>query len=163
MEESTFLTKFASTVHLVHRRDAFRASPIMAARVKANEKIKIHWNSTVDEVLGTDKDGVTGVRIKDVATGATRELPAAGFFSAIGHTPNTSLVKDLGVELDALGYIVPKGRTTYTDVDGLFACGDVADHNYRQAITAAGSGCAAALDATRWLEAKESDDAMSSL
>lgn len=154
MEEAIFLTKFASQVHIVHRRDEFRASKIMAARALENPKITPEWNSVVEEVLGNDKDGVTGVRLKDVKTGETRELECSGYFSAIGHKPNSDLFADT-LDLNESGYIVTKPGTTYTKVEGVFACGDVQDPIYRQAITAAGSGCMAAIDATRWLEARE--------
>lgn len=154
MEEALFLTKFASVVHLVHRRDDFRASKIMADRAKAHEKIKIHWNTVVDEVLGEEKTGVTGVRLKNVNTGETSEEACTGYFAAIGHKPNSDPFKEW-MDLDENGYIITKPDSTYTKVDGVFACGDVQDHVYRQAITAAGSGCAAAIDCTRWLEANE--------
>jgi thioredoxin reductase (NADPH) len=154
MEEAMFLTKFASVVHLVHRRDDFRASKIMADRAKAHEKIKIHWNTVVDEVLGEDKAGVTGVRLKDVKTGETREEACTGYFAAIGHKPNSDPFKEW-MDLDENGYILTTPGSTYTKVEGVFACGDVQDHVYRQAVTAAGSGCAAAIDCTRWLEANE--------
>jgi thioredoxin reductase (NADPH) len=152
MEESTFLTKFASKVYLVHRRDEFRASKIMAQRVLDNDKIDIKWNSVIDEVLGSDEAGVTGVRIRStVDNDKTEELDASGYFAAIGHTPNTDFLKGQ-VEMNNKGYI--KWTTparTYTSVEGVFAAGDVADDYYRQAITAAGTGCMAALDAERWL------------
>jgi thioredoxin reductase (NADPH) len=154
MEEALFLTKFASRVHVIHRRDKFRASKIMADRVCSHEKISVEWNSTVDEVLGTDKDGVTGVRIKDVNTGVLREIECAGYFSAIGHKPNTEAFAGV-LDTDEAGYLATKPDSTYTNVAGVFAAGDVQDRVYRQAITAAGSGCAAALDCTRWLEAQE--------
>lgn len=154
MEEAMFLTKFASMVHIVHRRDEFRASKIMANRAIAHDKITVEWNSVVDEVLGDEKTGVTGVRIKDVKTGETREIPCTGYFSAIGHKPNSDLFADV-LDTDENGYLVTEPDSTYTKVPGVFACGDVQDHVYRQAVTAAGSGCAAAIDATRWLEAQE--------
>ncbi|MBI2424003.1 MAG: thioredoxin-disulfide reductase [Candidatus Hydrogenedentes bacterium] len=154
MEEAMFLTKFASMVHIVHRRDKFRASKIMADRAIAHPKIKVEWNTTVDEVLGNDTEGVTGVRLKDVNTGATRELPCTGYFSAIGHKPNAELFREW-LKTDENGYLVTKASSSYTQVEGVFACGDVQDHVYRQAITAAGSGCMAAIDATRWLESHE--------
>ena len=155
VEEATYLTKFGSTVYLIHRRDELRASKIMAERAIANEKIDIKWNSVVDEVLGNENDGVTGVRIKStVNEGETEELPAAGYFAAIGHTPNTDFLGGQ-ITTNEKGYItwVNPGRT-YTNVEGVFAAGDVADDYYRQAITAAGSGCMAALDAERWLAEK---------
>jgi thioredoxin reductase (NADPH) len=155
MEESSYLTKFASKVYLVHRRDEFRASKIMADRVLANDKIHVKWNSVVDEVLGNDEKGVTGVRIRSTTNrDQTEELSAAGYFAAIGHTPNTDFLGSQ-LELTPKGYI--KWTTTartYTSVAGVFAAGDVADDYYRQAVTAAGTGCMAALDAERWLAAK---------
>lgn len=154
MEEALFLAKFSSKVHIVHRRDEFRASKIMAQRAIDHENIQAEWNSVVEEILGNDKDGVTGVRVKDTKTGETRDIACTGYFAAIGHKPNSDLVADV-VETDELGYIVCKGDSTYTDVAGLFACGDVADKVYRQAITAAGTGCRAAIDAIRWLEEQE--------
>jgi len=155
MEEATYLTKFASKVHIVHRRDSFRASKIMAERVLANPKIEIHWNSVVEEVLGDEKQGVTAVRIRDKsdATKVT-ELPATGYFAAIGHTPNTDFLRGQ-LQTTEKGYLVwPQSHRTFTSVEGVFAAGDVADDHYRQAITAAGSGCMAALDAERWLTVK---------
>jgi thioredoxin reductase (NADPH) len=152
-EEGNYLTKFASTVHLVYRRtrDKMRASPIMAERLLGNAKVKPAWNSVVDEVLGDDERGMTGVRIKNVVTGETQTVDATGMFVAIGHTPNTAFLKGQ-LQLDAQGFIVLKdpARTT-TSVEGVFAAGDVADPVYKQAITAAGMGCKAALDAERWL------------
>ena len=148
VEEATFLTKFARSVTIVHRRDELRASAIMAERAHANEKIKFAWNSAVDAIHGEDK--LTGITLRDTVTGATRELPVTGLFVAIGHDPRNELVKGV-VELDAEGYVLVEGRTTLTNVPGVFACGDLVDHTYRQAITAAGSGCAAALDAERFL------------
>ncbi len=155
MEESSYLTKFASTVYLVHRRDSFRASKIMADRVLENPKIQVKWNSVIDEVLGNDESGVTGVRIRStVDSDRTEELAATGYFCAIGHTPNTAFLKGQ-ITLNDKGYILwQKPFRTYTNVEGVFAAGDVADDYYRQAITAAGSGCMAALDAERWLAAK---------
>jgi thioredoxin reductase (NADPH) len=151
VEEGTYLTKFASVVHLVHRRDALRASQIMQDRARANSKIDFKWNRTVDEVLGTDKDGVTGVRLRSTVDGTTEELAASGVFLAIGHTPNTAFLGGQ-VELDTQGFIVyKKPFRTYTSVEGVFAAGDVADSYYKQAVTAAGTGCMAALDAERWL------------
>lgn len=152
MEEATFLAKYASTVYIVHRRKEFRASKIMAERALNNEKIQVKWDSVVDEVLGDDENGVTGVRIRNVHDDSqTEELQAAGYFAAIGHTPNTDF---LGGQLQTKdnGYITwTNPPQTNTSVDGVFAAGDVADDRYKQAITAAGSGCAAALDAERWL------------
>lgn len=154
MEEALFLVSFASRVHVVHRRDKFRASKIMGDRVVAHQKITVEWNSTVDEVLGNDKDGVTGVRLKDVKTGQTREIECAGYFAAIGHKPNTDIFKGI-LDMDETGYLITKADSTYTNIPGVFAAGDVQDRVYRQAITAAGSGCMAAIDCTRWLEAQE--------
>ncbi|MEX0718860.1 MAG: thioredoxin-disulfide reductase [Planctomycetaceae bacterium] len=155
MEEGTFLTKFASKVYVVHRRDEFRASKIMAERTLANPKIDVKWNSVIDEVLGDDERGVTGVRIRGALDrDQTEELEAAGYFAAIGHTPNTDFL-DGQVETNEKGYIRwVKPFRTNTSVAGVFAAGDVADDYYRQAITAAGSGCMAALDAERWLAAE---------
>ncbi|MEZ6126695.1 MAG: thioredoxin-disulfide reductase [Planctomycetaceae bacterium] len=152
MEEATFLTKYASTVYIVHRRDEFRASKIMADRVLANPKIVVKWNSVVDEVLGNETDGVTGVRLRSTQDEKqTEELEATGYFAAIGHTPNTDFLKGQ-LQTNSKGYIVlPVAHRTNTSVDGVFAAGDVADDHYRQAITAAGTGCASALDAERWL------------
>jgi thioredoxin reductase (NADPH) len=151
MEEATFLTKFASRVTIVHRREDFRASPIMVDRAKANEKIEWITNAVVDEVVG---DGVvTAVRLRDVNTDEITEIPADGLFVAIGHDPNTKLFKDW-LELDDAGYILAHDGTA-TNIEGVFAAGDVVDHTYRQAITAAGMGTMAALDAERWLTARE--------
>ncbi len=151
VEEGTYLTKFASKVYLVHRRDQLRASKIMQERAFTNPKIELKWNRALDEVLGTDKDGVTGVRLRSTVDKGTEELASSGLFLAIGHTPNTDFLGDQ-IALDDKGYIrwTRAGRT-YTSVEGVFAAGDVADNYYRQAVTAAGSGCMAALDAERWL------------
>jgi thioredoxin reductase (NADPH) len=153
-EEGTYLTKFASAVHLVHRRDKLRASPVMAERILQNPKVKPLWNSAVEEVIGDDERGMTGVRVKDLKTQETRTIDAAGMFVAIGHTPNTKFLNNQ-VKTDPRGYILLEDpfRTT-TSVEGVFAAGDVADPVYRQAITAAGMGCKAALDAERWLAEK---------
>jgi len=148
IEEATFLTKFARKVILVHRRDELRASKIMADRAFANDKIEFAWNSEVVALHGEDK--LTGVTLRDTVTGATRELEVTGMFVAIGHDPRNELVQGV-VDLDAEGYVLCQGRSTLTSVPGVFACGDLVDHTYRQAITAAGSGCAAALDAERYL------------
>jgi len=157
VEESTYLAKFASTVHMVHRRDELRASKIMAQRAKDDPKLDIVWNHELDEVLGNDQDGVTGVRLKSTVDGQSRELEATGLFLAIGHTPNTAFLEGQ-LEMTSKKYIqwtVP--FRTNTSVDGVFAAGDVADDYYRQAVTAAGTGCMAALDAERWLAAKGFD------
>src|SRR3989440_931992 len=152
MEEATFLTRFAAKVTVVHRRDEFRASQIMLERARANDKIDWVTNAVVDEVLGDDR--VTAVRLRDVNTGETWELEADGVFAAIGHDPNTALFLDQ-LEHDEAGYLIAKPGTTETNVAGVFAVGDVQDHVYRQAITAAGSGCMGALDAERYLAALE--------
>ena len=153
MEEALFLTKFASKIHVVHRRDAFRASRIMANRVINHEKIVVEWNSVVDEILGNDTAGVTGVRLTDVTTGKKREIAVTGCFLAIGHKPNSELFAG-AIDTDKEGYILTKPNSTRTNVPGVFAAGDVQDRTYRQAVTAAGSGCMAALDCIRWLEAE---------
>jgi len=152
MEESTYLAKYASKVYIVHRRDELRASKIMAERALEHDKIEVKWNSVIDEILGNDSDGVTGVRIRStVEEDQTEELEAAGYFAAIGHTPNTDFLNNQ-VEMNEKGYIrwtVP--FRSNTSVEGVFAAGDVSDDYYRQAITAAGTGCMAGLDAERWL------------
>lgn len=154
VEEATYLAKFASRVHLIHRRDELRASKIMAARALENEKITLEWNSALDEVIGDPKQGVTGVRLRSTVDKSTRDLEGSGVFLAIGHTPNTAFLKGK-LAMNEKHYIkwVSPPRT-YTSVEGVFAAGDVADDYYRQAITAAGTGCMAALDAERWLAAK---------
>jgi thioredoxin reductase (NADPH) len=150
LEEAIFLTKFASKVTLVHRRDAFRGSKIMQDKALANPKIEVAWNSVVETINDTAKGEVTGIVLRDVRTGTTREVPVDGAFVAIGHTPNTGLFAGQ-LDLDTNGYINTHDGTE-TTVPGVFACGDVQDHTYRQAITAAGSGCMAALDAERFIE-----------
>ncbi len=151
VEEATYLTKFASRVHLVHRRDTLRASKIMAQRALGNPKIVPVWNSAVEEVLGTEEKGVTGVRVQNLLTKQTGVIEAVGMFAAIGHTPNTKFLEGQ-IELNEKGYVVLKdGFRSLTSVEGVFASGDCADSVYRQAITAAGMGCKAAIDAERWL------------
>lgn len=150
MEEAMFLTRFAEHVTVVHRRAEFRASKIMQERVLNHPKISVIWNAAIEEILGVDVGHVTGVRLKDTVTGETKEMPIDGVFAAIGHEPNVALVKGL-VDLDEKGYIQTVPGRALTNIPGLFACGDVQDHRYRQAITAAGSGCMAALEAERYL------------
>ena len=152
LEEATFLTRFAKSVTLVHRRGELRGSKIMQERALANEKMKFAWNSQVVDVLGDQK--VSALVLEDTVTGERRELPATGLFIAIGHDPRSELVKGQ-IDVDAEGYVLVKERTSLTNLEGVFACGDLIDHSYRQAITAAGSGCAAALDAERFLAATE--------
>ena len=149
MEEALFLTKFASRVTIVHRRDEFRASRIMADRALSHDKISVIWNAVVEEILGDEE--VSGLRLRDTRTGETGERACEGVFVAIGHDPNTSLFKGQ-LELDDNGYVILPGPGTMTSVPGVFAAGDVADTVYRQAVTAAGTGCAAAIDAERWME-----------
>jgi thioredoxin reductase (NADPH) len=154
-EEGLYLTKYATEVRLVHRRDRLsKASPIMADRLLAHPKVKPVWNSVIEEVIGDDEKGMTSVRVKNLETGAEEKIDAVGMFLAIGHTPNTKFLKGQ-VEVDAQGFIVLKDPfRTLTSVEGVYAAGDVADPTYKQAITAAGMGCKAALDAERWLAAK---------
>lgn len=154
MEEAQFLTRFASKVYLIHRRDHFRASKIMVDRALKNPKIEVLWNTEVSEVLGDGKS-MTGAKIKSTVEGAVKDLPITGLFLAIGHKPNTDLFKGM-LDMNETGYLITQPNTTYTNIPGVFAAGDVQDHVYRQAITAAGTGCMAAIDAERWLEAQES-------
>jgi thioredoxin reductase (NADPH) len=151
MEEATFLTKFASKVTIVHRREEFRASKIMQDRALSNPKIEVAWNTTIDEIHG--EDAVTGVTLRDTVTGETRKVATDGVFMAIGHTPNTSLFEG-ALDLDEGGYVLVQEPRTNTSVEGVFAAGDVTDTIYKQAVTAAGQGCKAAIDAERYLEAK---------
>jgi thioredoxin reductase (NADPH) len=148
MEEATFLTRFARTVTIVHRREDFRASRIMLERARANEKIRWQLNSQVTEVLGQSK--VSGLKVRDTVSGEESQLDVTGFFVAIGHDPRSDLVRGQ-VDTDDDGYVLTQARSSYTNIDGVFAAGDLVDHTYRQAITAAGSGCTAAIDAERWL------------
>jgi len=152
IEEALFLTRFASSVTVVHRRDSLRASKIMQERAFANEKVDFIWDTTVDEVRGADGK-VTTLGLRNVKSGETRDLDVGGLFVAIGHDPNSALFKGQ-LDMDDAGYLIVKHPSTATNVDGVFACGDVVDHVYRQAITASGMGCAAAIDAERWLEAQ---------
>ena len=150
LEEATFLTKFASTVTLIHRRDTLRASKIMQERAFDNPKMAFVWDSQVTDLVGDHK--LEGAVVQNLKTGATTTLPVTGLFVAIGHSPNTNLFKGI-LDMDDAGYLVTRPGSSYTNIDGVFACGDVQDHTYRQAITAAGSGCMAAIDCERWLEA----------
>jgi len=152
VEEATFLTKFAKSVTLVHRRDELRASKIMVDRAVANEKIHFKWNAVVEQIKGESK--VESVVLRDVLTDERTEMPVTGIFVAIGHRPNTDLFKGQ-LDMEDNGYLITRPGSSYTNVEGVFACGDVQDHTYRQAITAAGSGCMAAIDTERWLEGQE--------
>jgi thioredoxin reductase (NADPH) len=149
LEEATFLTKFATKVHVVHRRDELRASKIMQDRARTHPKIQLQLESTVDEILG-DAKAVTGVRLRSAKDGSTRVLPVKGVFMGIGHEPNTKIFRGQ-LEMNEVGYLTVKAPSTYTSVAGVFAAGDVSDPTYRQAVSAAGSGCQAAIDAERWL------------
>ncbi|HEX9656332.1 MAG TPA: thioredoxin-disulfide reductase [Bacteroidota bacterium] len=156
MEEATFLTKFASKVSIVHRRDTLRASKIMQEKAEKNPKISFVWDSAIEEILGKNENGkksVTGVRLKNLKTNKSNEMKADGVFMGIGHKPNTDLFKGQ-IDLDGVGYVVVKDRSTRTNIPGVFAAGDVADSVYRQAISAAGTGCMAAIDAERFLESQ---------
>lgn len=152
MEEATFLTRFASKVYVVHRRDELRASPIMAERARANPKIEFVWSSVVEDILG--QESVEGIRVKSLKTGATSEIACKGYFAALGHIPNTAPFKEF-IQLDEYGFVVLSGDSSRTTLAGVFAAGDCADPHYRQAITAAGMGCKAGMDAERYLESKE--------
>ncbi|MCH8927421.1 MAG: thioredoxin-disulfide reductase [Candidatus Marinimicrobia bacterium] len=152
MEEATFLTKFASKVYVVHRRDELRASKTMQDKANKNEKIEFIWDSELKEILGDDNN-VTSVNIRNVKTGDEKDMPIQGVFMAIGHKPNTEIFKDI-LDMNDVGYLKVQNGSTATNVEGVFAAGDVADHVYRQAITAAGTGCMAAIDAERWLESQ---------
>jgi len=156
IEEATFLTRFAKNVTIVHRRETLRASKIMQDKAKKNTKINVVWNSVVEEILGTMENGkksVTGVWLKNLKTGARSLLPVSGVFIGIGHKPNTHVFRGQ-LDMDPVGYLTIKARSTATNIPGVFAAGDVADSVYRQAVTAAGSGCMAAIDAERWLESQ---------
>ena len=152
MEEANFLTRFASRVYVIHRRDELRASPIMAERAKANPKITFVWSSTVDEILG--EKSVEGVRVRNLKDNSITEIACKGYFAALGHVPNTGLVKEF-IRLDEQGYVIVEGGSSRTNLSGVFAAGDCADPHYRQAITAAGMGCRAAMDAERYLESRQ--------
>jgi thioredoxin reductase (NADPH) len=154
MEEANFLTRFCSKVTVVHRREALRASKIMQERARKNPKIEFIWDSAIDEIFGEPACGVTSVRLKNLRTGDLSDFPTDAVFMAIGHQPNTAVFEGQ-LDMDELGYLRVRPGSTYTDVEGVFAAGDVADRVYRQAVTAAGTGCMAALDAERWLEARE--------
>ena len=151
MEEATFLTRYASKVYVVHRRDKLRASKIMQDKAFHNPKIEFIWNTTIDEIMGTPEDGVQSVRLRNLQTGEQKNFPCSGVFVAIGHKPNTDLFKGW-IDMDEIGYIRTSGHSTATNIPGVFACGDVQDSVYRQAVTAAGTGCMSAIDAERFLD-----------
>lgn len=153
-EEANFLTRFGSKVMIIHRRDELRASKIMQDRVLNNPKIEMVWNKVVEKINGSKDDGVTSLSLKDTKTGEVADLKADALFVAIGHTPNSAFLKGV-VDLDQNGYVITKPNSTRTNIEGLFACGDVQDHIFRQAVTAAGSGCMAAIEAERWLEGQK--------
>jgi len=156
MEEATFLTRFATKVDVIHRRHELRASKIMQERARKNPKIRFIWNSAIETIDGTQKDGVTGVHLKNTETGAVTHHKTDGVFIAIGHKPNSELFKGQ-LDMDEVGYLKTQPGSTYTNIPGVFAAGDIADSVYRQAVTAAGTGCMAAIDAERWLEANHPD------
>ncbi len=152
-EEANFLSRFGSQVYLIHRRDSLRASKIMQERVLSNPKVKVLWNKNITDIEGDKQSGVKSLTLKDSVTGTEEKLECAALFTAIGHSPNSSLFKDV-LDMDENGYLITANNSTKTNIEGVFACGDVQDHIYRQAITAAGSGCMAAIEAERWLEAQ---------
>ena len=154
MEEALFLTKFASKVHVIHRRDELRASQIMQQRAFNNDKILFVWDSVVVDVLSLDGEAVTGLQLRNVLSDSKSELAVGGVFVAIGHNPNTEIFRGK-LEMDDVGYLQVRPGSTYTSVAGVYACGDAADNHYRQAVTAAGTGCMAAIDAERWLTEQE--------
>ncbi|HVN64973.1 MAG TPA: thioredoxin-disulfide reductase [Candidatus Binataceae bacterium] len=154
MEEAIFLTRFCTKVTIVHRRDSLRASKIMQDRARKNSKIAFVWDSVVEEILGDPKAGVSGAKLKNLKTGVVTDFKTDAVFVAIGHQPNTAIFNGK-LDMDELGYLKVKPGSTYTNIEGVFAAGDVADHVYRQAVTAAGAGCMAAIDAERWLEAHQ--------
>ena len=158
MEEALFLTKFASSVTIIHRRDEFRASQIMQNRVMSSNKIDVVWNTEVTEILGSKDTGVESVNLRNIKTGETSNFPTQGVFIAIGHKPNTDLFKGV-LDMDDVGYLITEGKTMKTNIEGVFACGDAQDSYYRQAVTAAGTGCMAAIDAERFLAENESENA----
>jgi thioredoxin reductase (NADPH) len=155
LEEANFLTRFCTKVTLIHRRDQLRASKIMQDRARKNPKVEFIWDSAIDEIYGEPIKGVSGIRLNNLRTGKKSEFSTDGVFIAIGHQPNTQIFRDQ-LDMDELGYLKVKPGSTYTNIDGVFAAGDVADRVYRQAVTAAGTGCMAAIDAERWLEARHS-------